>query len=443
MGVISRGIHNAFRNWVRTFAIVVILGMSIGLTVAMLSARQAVNQRITDVKSSIGNFITVTPAGSRGFEGGGEPLTNDQVGQVKSLAHITSVASTLGDRLDSSSTNLQSSIDAGSLGSRQGNFNARQFSSNRPDGATNTTFTPPIQVTGTDSPTTLQASGGGTINLTDGTKFEGSSNDNIALLGKNLADKNNLTIGSTFQAYGTDIKVLGIFDSGNAFANNLVVMPLASVQRLSDQSGDVTNLVVQTDSIDNLDSTIAAVKSTLGDAADVVSQQDTSSQALAPLENIERVTLLSLFGSLSAGGAIILLTMLMIVRERRREIGVLKAIGATDLKILLQFVSESVTLTGLGLIVGLVIGVLGSNPITKLLVSNSSDTTSTAMGQGGARIAQFFGQSSQGLQNLQASVHWQNILFGIVAALAIAVIGSALPAVLISRIRPAEVMRSE
>src|SRR5579864_5984164 len=119
MGVIHRGVKNAFRNSIRTLSIILILGLSIGLALAMLMARQAVQNRISDVKSSIGNTITISPAGARGFEGGGEPLTTDEITKVKALPHVTTVTQTLTDRLDSSSTNLQSAIDPGTLGARQ------------------------------------------------------------------------------------------------------------------------------------------------------------------------------------------------------------------------------------------------------------------------------------------------------------------------------------
>ena len=45
------------------------------------------------------------------------------------------------------------------------------------------------------------------------------------------------------------------------------------------------------------------------------------------------------------------MTMLMIVRERKKEIGVVKAIGQSNFKVILQFAFESLTLTILGSII--------------------------------------------------------------------------------------------
>ena len=71
MNFFTRGIRNTFRNGIRTFSIILILGLSIGLCIIMLIARDAVNKKIVEAKSSVGNSITVRPAGINGFEGGG------------------------------------------------------------------------------------------------------------------------------------------------------------------------------------------------------------------------------------------------------------------------------------------------------------------------------------------------------------------------------------
>src|SRR3990172_12251729 len=101
MNVISGGIRNAFRNSIRTFSIVLILGLSIGLALIMLVARQAVEDKIQSVKTSIGNTVSISPAGVQGFQGGGEPLTVDQLSKVKTLDHVTGVTQSLSDRLTS------------------------------------------------------------------------------------------------------------------------------------------------------------------------------------------------------------------------------------------------------------------------------------------------------------------------------------------------------
>jgi putative ABC transport system permease protein len=462
MNVITRGIRNAFRNGIRTFSIVVILGLSIGLALTMVVARQAVEQKIASVKANIGNEVTISPAGARGFEGGGNLLTAAELAKVKTVAHVASLTESLSDRLDSTETNLQSAVAAGSIGQRaqstEGGGSGGGFSGGFGGGGG--TFTPPVMVTGTNSlsASTALGSGGGSLKLTSGKTFDPTVDADVALVGSTLATKNNLKAGSTFQAYGTTLTVDGIFDAGNTFSNNMIILPLPAEQRLSAQSGQISSAVAQIDSITNVPGAVTAIQSAVGGSsvADVTSEQDQATSALAPLQSISTISVVSVIGAMIAGAAIILLTMMMIVRERRREIGVLKAIGSSNLRIVVQFITESVTFTLLGAVVGLGLGVAGANPLTKLLVTTTTSTaTGGAGGPGGFRgggggfaraaggFSRLAGQGGASLRTINAVVGWDLVLYGLAAAVVIAVIGSAIPSWLIAKVRPAEVMRAE
>ncbi len=117
----------------------------------------------------------------------------------------------------------------------------------------------PITVTGTTDPTSTRVSDVSSFTLTAGTTIDGTSSDNVALVGKDLATKNNLSVGSTFTAYGQTITVKGIYDTGNTFSDAGVIMPLAALQALSGQTG-VTSIDVKVDSVDNLETTVAALQ---------------------------------------------------------------------------------------------------------------------------------------------------------------------------------------
>lgn len=457
MNVASRGVRNAFRNGTRTISIVLILGISVGLALAMLVARGAVQDKINSVKSSIGNTITVSAAGARGFEGGGNPLTGTQIASLKSIAHVTNIVSQVNDRLTTSNTNLQSAIDAGSLGQRFSNNSGVGFQAppdfNRGTGSSGTTgtftrtFTPPVTVTGIDNLANTSVYGGSSVTYTSGKAFDPTSSQNVAVLGKDLAAKNNLSVGSTFTAYGTTITVVGIYDAGNTFANAGMLMPLATLQTLSGQTGAVNSATVTVDSLDNVTTVTKAIQAKLGSAADVVNEQETAQTAVAPLENVKTISLYSLIGALVAGAVIILLTMMMIVRERRREIGVMKAIGSSNAKTVAQFMIEAVTLTVLGLVVGVAFAFVTASPITNALVTNSASSSQTANTTGAPRAGRSFRafreNTATNIKNIQANVGTGVIGVGVLAALGIAVIGSAVPAYFISKVRPSEVMRAE
>jgi putative ABC transport system permease protein len=280
------------------------------------------------------------------------------------------------------------------------------------------------------------------------------------MISQKMANKNSLKVGSTFTAYGTTLTVSGIFTvNGNQADANTVVVSLPSEQRLSDQSGDVTSAIATVDSLSNLNSAATAIKNTLGSSnADVTSSQTQANDTLQPLNSVKTISLYSVIGAVIAGGVIILLTMVMIVRERRREIGVIKAIGASNSRVIIQFMVEAVTFTILGAVIGLGIGVIGSSPVTKLLVNNSTTSTSSpapgagavtrgAGGFGGGFARTFSGNGAfnagRTFHNLNAVVGWDIIIYGLGAAIVIAIVGSGIAAWMIAKVRPAEVMRTE
>jgi putative ABC transport system permease protein len=324
-------------------------------------------------------------------------------------------------------------------------------------GSVPTNFSLPITIVGTNTPTTLD---GSTLTIASGKTISGTQNADDAMISSAMASKNNLKVGSTFTAYSSTLTVTGIFSSSTQGDNNTIIVSLPTEQSLSGQSGDVTSAVATVDSLDNLSSVTTAIKNKLGSAADVTSSEQQADETVQPLNSVKSVAVYSLIGAVIAGSVIILLTMIMIVRERRREIGVLKAIGATNARIIGQFMAEAVTLTVLGALVGMVIGIAGSNPVTHALVNSSSTggstnitlpnggTVTTSSSPGGGGGGRFFGGLGGGhlrnsYNNLHAIVGWDILLYGLGVAILIAIIGSAFASSMIAKIRPSEVMRTE
>ncbi|MDB5176494.1 MAG: transporter permease [Candidatus Saccharibacteria bacterium] len=452
MNVITRGARGAVRSPLRAGAIVIMLAISIGLIVAMLAAKAGVENKITSVKATAATGITVRPAGISGFGGGGDPLTTEQVATVTKAAHVVSAVSSLTDQLGTTDTNLVSSLTLGSFGQRQQRFESSSGTTSgaKPStgaGSTDTARpapTPRTSITGTTDPNSV-ATTGGSLTITSGTTIDGSSSAYVALVGSDLATKNNLTAGSTFTAYGQTYTVKGIFKTGSTFQDSGLIVPLATLQTATAQPGAVTSLAVIADSSDNVTTVVNSLKTALGDKADITSAQEQAATSVASLGSISSLATTGVIGASVASAVIVLLTMTMIVRERRREIGVIKAIGGTNFRVITQFMTEALTLTIIGGIIGLAFGIAVSGSITEGLVTSSQASSNTAQqstpgGGGGRRLAQ---TAQAGLQAITSTVTPSTIATGIGLTLLIAVIGSALPAWFIARIRPAEVLRSE
>lgn len=446
MNSMSRGIRGALRSPLRSGAIILILAISIGLLLAMLVARGSINDKIASVKAQAGTDITINPAGIRGGIGGGTPLTADQVAKIAATTHITSAASSLTDQLGSSDTNLTSSLTLGSFGQRQMRFEQQGSTApTSPDSsATPSTNrpapTPRTSVTGTNHPETIVS----TKQLTSGAMIDAATNSTTALVGKSLADKNNLSTGSTFTAYGKTFTVSGIYTTGSTFQDSGIVVPLATLQTLTGQADAVTAVTATVDSADNVTSTVGALKTTFGSNVDITSQIDRAAQNAASLETIATLALDGVIGAAVAGIVVIMLAMIIVVRERRREIGIIKAIGGTNRSVVMQLMSEALTLTVVSAVIGLALGVIVSGPMTNSLVTSQTQPVATR-GAGGFRgaFARVGSQLNTNLRSVTASVTPTVFGISVAATLGMALIGSIIPALLVARIRPAEVLRTE
>jgi len=123
--------------------------------------------------------------------------------------------------------------------------------------------------------------------------------------------------------------------------------------------------------------------------------------------------------SLIVGGIGIMNVLLASVSERTREIGIRRATGATRRDILLQFLSESVAISGFGSVVGVVVGLIGAFGIT-------------------AAIRQF----SSALF-VQASFSWSSVLAAAAASLLIGLLFGMYPARRAAWLSPIDAIRHE
>jgi putative ABC transport system permease protein len=475
MSVITRGIKNSVRNPARTASVVGLLGVATAFALSLLLANQAVKSKIEDLKTSGATTLTIQSAGQAagpGFQGGGEALTNDMYTNVKNLEHVTDSGALTGgggirvmSRAEAgqgnptttfsapkSEINLESPIDAGTLGRRQ--FGGNTSTDSVPD------FKLPVQAIGVGG--NLDQNGKNYV-LTAGNWFT-TEDGYQAVIGKDLATHNNLSVGSTFTGYSQTFTVVGIYDAGDTFRNATVLVPLKTFQTLTSQPNELRSIIVKVDSIDNIDSVEAAINNKLGDdKIDITSSAQSTQDAISSLKSIQRISVAGVLIAVIAAAVIVFMVMVMIVRERKKEIAVLKAIGGSNFKITSQFVTEAVVLTLCSVVIGSLIALGSSNSITKLLINtNSKDTTSssasssgttTTAGPGfggattrrivGGRAAEQATTSKDLLKDVKTDVGFTFLAYGLGVVILIAILGSAIPAYAISKVRPAEVMRGE
>jgi putative ABC transport system permease protein len=175
-------------------------------------------------------------------------------------------------------------------------------------------------------------------------------------------------LSSRVRINGQTFKVIGVMQSAGLPDDKDVVMPLDSARNFVFGHGDILNhATVQAASAAAVPAAEEEVNNIL-DARHRIKNpatRDFEAQSLttAIATQNQIFQLLTLFTvavatiSLVVGAIGILNIMLVSVTERTREIGIRKAIGATNRAILHQFLVESVVLAGFGGLLGVVIGV--------------------------------------------------------------------------------------
>lgn len=462
MNAVKRGVRNTFRNMTRTVGVVLIVSVILALAIAMFVSRQAAGENVQSVSSNLGTSVLVQPVGSFGGFGGGNPLSTAEVTKIAGTHNVVAVASSVTDRLTSpgqsssfvdrgsgGTTSLTSPLTIGSLGFHFGGGGGGGGGGGFGGGgsgfqAPNPKAPLPVSVVGTNEPLNATVLHATTVSLTSGAAINGNSSDLDADVGSGLATKNGLKVGSTFTAYDKTFTVVGIFKTNETTANSQIVLPLATEESLTGVDG-VDSVVATVNTLGNVQSTADAIQSELGTSvADVTTAQSDSTQTASQLSSIKTIALFSLIGAVVAAIAILLMSMLMIVRERRREIGILKAFGSSNGGIVTSFVSEALCLTLLSAVVGAAIGTAISNPILNALVSGTKKSNSAGGFRGGHfNLTSGFGFGGNTLSHLHAVFSTSLVVSCVAAVIVIALIGSAVPAYAIAKVRPAEVLRSE
>ncbi len=179
-------------------------------------------------------------------------------------------------------------------------------------------------------------------------------------------------IGRRVRIRGSPYRVVGVLEEqGSLFGfslDNRVIAPARSpIQAVTNPRGIVDQVVAQ--SLDPADlrdlqreiEGIMRARRRLRPAEENNFSVETADETLSFWDRILRILFLALPGlvgiSLVVGGIVIMNIMLVSVMERTREIGVRKAIGARRRDILSQVLIESITLSGVGAVVGVTIGV--------------------------------------------------------------------------------------
>jgi putative ABC transport system permease protein len=195
------------------------------------------------------------------------------------------------------------------------------------------------------------------LKITNGTLYK--NNEKELILGKISSEKLNKTVNDSLEVNGKDFKVTGIFETGDQNQDTGAYSSMSTVQDLLEDEGNISMIYVKVDSGVNVDDVTKRIEEKYGDNITTVtsiSDMETIADALSMIDNASwAISLLAIV----IGGIGIINTMIMSVYERTREIGVLKAVGWKNRRILGMILGESIVLTVAAGVIGSLFGVIG------------------------------------------------------------------------------------
>ncbi|MCL2083088.1 MAG: ABC transporter permease [Oscillospiraceae bacterium] len=185
-----------------------------------------------------------------------------------------------------------------------------------------------------------------------------SQDERAVVLGSGIADPFELSVGDTVTIRGETLPVKAILQETGGNDDTSLYMPLSVAQELYEVEGFVSYLAAQVDDMSKMEEYEAAILGVANVA--ITSDKQLLSTVLSMLGSVNLTLQMIAMVSLIAAAFGIINTMMTAITERRREIGIMRAIGGNGNSIFKIFLIESGLYGLLGGIAGVALGLLAS-----------------------------------------------------------------------------------
>ena len=288
--------------------------------------------------------------------------------------------------------------------------------------------------------------------LVDGRMLNDSDSGSYnVLLGVDAAFSSEIGVGDSIELEGFLLNIVGLI-SGEVFQTNATILMSIDIAQAITGTTGFDKVVITMESIELVDDAMNFLRAEYGDELTIQTaseqQGDDIAQSIDIIGgNADLGAMAALFASLLVVGFI----MVIITKERVNEIGVLKAIGLPNSKIVTQFLSESIFMASFGFVVCILVTlVAGPMMQTMLIESGSNDGSSTEddltpqQFQPGQILNPTPESSSMdSITSLEFSVDGVSILTSFGLTILIGVIGALYPILGALRMQPAQALRYE
>jgi putative ABC transport system permease protein len=228
----------------------------------------------------------------------------------------------------------------------------------------------------------------GTEVITEGrffSQFENDQNERVCVIGASVVENffpYASPIDKTIEIAGQEFRVVGTLEKRETFLsgddqNNVIYLPFGVVRKLKPNADDVYIMAIARpgmmdeakDQVTDLLRVRRQVHFGQPNNFGMATSESIIEQFRSILGGVAIAMVVISSVGLMVGGIGVMNIMLVSVTERTREIGVRKAIGARRADILWQFLIEAMTLTGMGGLIGLILGWLTTLLIRMLVPS--------------------------------------------------------------------------
>lgn len=331
-GAVLRGLRNPLRSMARAVVVVLLLALVVGALALMIEATMASRERIADMESRVQTLVELREAGAFGTGGfgGDSPIGKEgftlatlaKTRQIPSARHLARVDEYVyKPEMDASKGNAYAMIIGLHPGAAMRAIGEVDYE--------NAKIIAGRQLT------------------------EKDQNARVAVVGKLYAEQRldlNQTSdlpaeGKQAMFNGQPYRVVGIYTTANDFGDNHVFMPIKAFRETYQPGDKLSKIFVTVDSVANVEKVVKELK-TIAEA-DVVTSPESVNIARSTLGSMSLASAYAAAMLFAIGAILVVFVMILSTRERIREIGTLKAIGASNKEVAIQFLAEAVALSGL------------------------------------------------------------------------------------------------
>ncbi len=399
MGAALRGFRNPFRSRIRALIVVLLLSLVTGFLGLMAQAALSSRQQVARLDARVRTLIELREAGAFGTGGfgGDKPIgeedfsvdTLERVRRIPHARHLVKVEEYVyTPQIDATKPNAYAMVIGLRLGAAMRAIGEVDYENAR--------IVAGRPLRPEDANAYLAVVG----RLYARQRLGISEPSDSALAGRQIVLR-----GQPFQ-------VVGIYTTENDFGDNHVFIAIEAFRATFEPGKKLTKIFVTVDSVANVERIVNDLKDRAKfPEVDVVTAPEAVSTARTTLGSLAVASAYGVVLLFAIGAVVVVFVMVLSTRERVREIGTLKAIGASNREVVIQFLTEAVTLSGLG-------------------------------GLGAVLVAAVFAQLLQRALGLPVAFEGRVLLFIVVGSITFAGLGSLYPVIRGVRLSPVEAMRS-